>query len=749
MNGGYVSSTPMPHTDKASAELETVVPVPVVNMRPFSNSLMMQFIFQMAKKGRCQDTAPLQPAGRDPQGLLPRHPATSRTGPCCRTSRSSPTPAIPSRARPTSPTPPSCCRIRPAPTRSRCTSRLMGHFGAQTGYPVLNVTVTNADGMKSDGGKDYIVMGTVEDQPALGTLNQRCPSSVDGSGLHIQDTQGFFAPLQHAWWKVRSSDHIQSGQLETAGGLPDALIEGIEWPTGSNRTPSSSSPCAITAVVPNFLSVFLKNSQSSDISQSVSVLHGTRFVSYRIGNDVYHVGSLSLWVHVNMLFSEYPVADRRRDACSSASSWPPSSARCCAAAPAPAFRATTSTRMNATSSRTLRRRVAAPVRAAPCARAFTRICLTARWSHLPRRPGRLPRTAALAPLGALQPAHHRPAGPRHRPHAQATAPPAKARPTRCSSRWSPTTAPDFDKLLNWTEANLAGGDLTLRLPAWSWGKNPDGSWKILDPNPASDADLWMAYDLLEAGRLWHEPRYESLGSLMASRIAQEEVVAVPGVGTTLLPGPHGFHPDADTWILNPSYLPPSVLVRLCRRHAPRPLELRPRLPPPHPHRRLAQRLRHGLGRRRLHHRALALTRRRPPRVTCSATPSAATTLSASICGSASPTVTPPASSSLLDATSGMAAYLRHARHPAAQGRRLGNVIATDAPVGFSAAVIPYLQALGLKAQAKTGRSPRRHAETRPPASTARIAPTTTRTCILFATGWTEGRFRFDRDGKLR
>ncbi len=41
MNGGYVSSTPMPHTDKADSVLQTVVPVPTVNMRPFSNTLEM------------------------------------------------------------------------------------------------------------------------------------------------------------------------------------------------------------------------------------------------------------------------------------------------------------------------------------------------------------------------------------------------------------------------------------------------------------------------------------------------------------------------------------------------------------------------------------------------------------------------------------------------------------------------------------------------------------------------------------
>jgi len=182
---------------------------------------------------------------------------------------------------------------------------MMGHFGAQTGYPVLNVEVTNNAGMKTDRVKDYLVMGTVDDQPALAVLNPALPVKVNNGGLTIQDTQGFFAPLQHAWWKVRSSDHINTGQLETANGLPDALIEGLEWPSGSNK---SVVLIALRdhSVEPNFVDVFLKYSQYSDIGQSVSVLHGKRFVSYRIGNDIYHVGFLSLWVRLNMLFSEFP-----------------------------------------------------------------------------------------------------------------------------------------------------------------------------------------------------------------------------------------------------------------------------------------------------------------------------------------------------------------------------------------------------------------------------------------------------------
>jgi len=122
----------------------------------------------------------------------------------------------------------------------------------------------------------------------------------------------------------------------------------------------------------------------------------------------------------------------------------------------------------------------------------------------------------------------------------------------------------FDKLLKWTEGNLAQGDLTTHLPAWEWGKTASGEWKAIDANSAADADLWMAYTLVEAGRLWHDARFDNLGRMMAAQIARKEVVLVPGIGTTVLPGPKGFHPDPDRFILNPSYLPLPVLTRLAK-----------------------------------------------------------------------------------------------------------------------------------------------------------------------------------------
>jgi endoglucanase len=122
----------------------------------------------------------------------------------------------------------------------------------------------------------------------------------------------------------------------------------------------------------------------------------------------------------------------------------------------------------------------------------------------------------------------------------------------------------FDRLLDWTRINLAGNQFdpqNARLPSWQWGRKPDGSFGVLDPNSASDSDLWIAYDLLQAGRLWHEASYTQLGQALAAQIARHEMTTLPGVGPMLLPGPQGFVNDGVTR-LNPSYLPLPVLRSL-------------------------------------------------------------------------------------------------------------------------------------------------------------------------------------------
>ncbi len=116
----------------------------------------------------------------------------------------------------------------------------------------------------------------------------------------------------------------------------------------------------------------------------------------------------------------------------------------------------------------------------------------------------------------------------------------------------------FDRLLSWTEKNLAKGDIAKHLPSWLWGKSGN-SWGILDANNAADSDLWIAYNLLEAGRIWQNPAYaEKARAMMA--LLKKDVRDVPNLGKVVLPGSSGFeHPTHVT--LNPSYYPIFILRR--------------------------------------------------------------------------------------------------------------------------------------------------------------------------------------------
>ena len=118
----------------------------------------------------------------------------------------------------------------------------------------------------------------------------------------------------------------------------------------------------------------------------------------------------------------------------------------------------------------------------------------------------------------------------------------------------------FDRILAWTRRHLCGGRPDLNLPAWLWGRAGDGQWRVLDGNTASDGELWIAYALLEAGRLWNRPGLTQAGRQILGLMRSAEVVELPKFGPMLLPGNRGFV-HRDRWILNPSYLPLFALRR--------------------------------------------------------------------------------------------------------------------------------------------------------------------------------------------
>ncbi|MFN4327392.1 MAG: cellulose synthase complex periplasmic endoglucanase BcsZ [Limnobacter sp.] len=130
--------------------------------------------------------------------------------------------------------------------------------------------------------------------------------------------------------------------------------------------------------------------------------------------------------------------------------------------------------------------------------------------------------------------------------------------------------PTFDRLLTWTENNLSDGSLDRHLPAWHWGRKADGQWGVIDPNSASDADLWMAYTLLEASRLWCHAPYAQKAQALGRLILDQETLEVDGLGLSLLPGRVGFVQASGQVKLNPSYVPGFQMARLAQAWADEP-----------------------------------------------------------------------------------------------------------------------------------------------------------------------------------
>ncbi|MGF1496816.1 MAG: glycosyl hydrolase family 8 [Elainellaceae cyanobacterium] len=125
----------------------------------------------------------------------------------------------------------------------------------------------------------------------------------------------------------------------------------------------------------------------------------------------------------------------------------------------------------------------------------------------------------------------------------------------------------FARTLEWAEANLrrtdAEGNLTDTLWAWQWGQAPDGSWRILDTNFASDADLDAVTALILAARRWNRPDYLELARTKLEDLWDLSTVSVPAAATRsgrdryFMPGPaEAFLTQPNLVYLNPSYYAP-------------------------------------------------------------------------------------------------------------------------------------------------------------------------------------------------
>lgn len=301
--------------------------------------------------------------------------------------------------------------------------------------------------------------------------------------------------------------------------------------------------------------------------------------------------------------------------------------------------------------------------------------------------------------------------------------------------------PAFERLLDWTRVHLAGGDMRRRLPAWWWGHRANGSWGIKGRRSAADADLWIAYSLIEAARLWKFPPWRAMGIQMAHLVAEQEVIRPRPQFNLLLGGNRGFV-TTQGYLFNPSYEPLPILLNLAR------------VVPSGPWATLAYDLPRQL-------QAVCTEGRCPdwamwvPGLGYRPAPQKGGVGSWDAiriylwAGLTDPRS--PGRNAILNATSGMGRFIaRQGVVPLRLDVRSGRGSGV-APVGFLAAVLPDLKALGehgafasIAARLRAFRL-RDGLYARPPSYHPRYYQTV---LILFAKGFLHGRYRFGPDGRL-
>ena len=186
---------------------------------------------------------------------------------------------------------------------------LISQFGAETGYPALRVTVDGPSAVIS-GGRDYLIVGAVADQPAFHSLDALAPATLGANGLHVQPSNGILDDLladkneASRWWSGLTRTTWAERLPADLHANPDALVEEIQSPSSPDRSivmivlrQSSSAD--------EFASAFLDQPESGGMTGAISLFQNTRFDSYALDKGTYQVGDISWYALMRMWISRY------------------------------------------------------------------------------------------------------------------------------------------------------------------------------------------------------------------------------------------------------------------------------------------------------------------------------------------------------------------------------------------------------------------------------------------------------------
>ena len=305
VNGNLVNEAPLPSgPDFALAERQ--IQIPVADLRPFGNTIFFNFDFVPATfdpaRGSnlygavlCSSTLDLHQTHLWAE--MPNLELFSNTGfPFTQKADLAQTVVI--------------LPSTPRPAEIALFLQLMTHFGAQTGYPALRVTVADP-GATIQPGLDYLILGVIGNQPAFDAIEPQLPVAFNREGrISLRPEAQWRAALDWASRMVSMAGDIvfQIPHHElpppTEGQTPEAVVEEIRSPVAQDRSIvvvalKQDSAAAV------FATALAERSQSEDITGPLSLLDAGQFASYEVDEPAYHVGELTWYATMRVYLAQH------------------------------------------------------------------------------------------------------------------------------------------------------------------------------------------------------------------------------------------------------------------------------------------------------------------------------------------------------------------------------------------------------------------------------------------------------------
>ncbi len=303
VNGTLLNEIPLANGADTS-DNQRLILLPVAAMRPFGNTILFSFDFGAGRK-TIQQGSPAQPNGEilcnsslDLHGLslwtrMPNLQLFANAGfPFTRMADLSQTTVV--------------LPANPTAAEIELYLGLMGHFGAQSGYPALRVTVAGPSTVISDN-SDYLVIGTASDQPAFTSLNPLLPVAIDPAGFHLTHPGRQLPALANKagnWWPDWLHATAGRNPFPIDDTVSDAMVEEIESPSSPQRSFVLIALRDGAAADP-FSTAFVRRSQSDDMTHAVSLLRNGQFHSYSVDGATYHLGDISWFATMRIWLTQY------------------------------------------------------------------------------------------------------------------------------------------------------------------------------------------------------------------------------------------------------------------------------------------------------------------------------------------------------------------------------------------------------------------------------------------------------------